>query len=139
MEKYPNVWLDVTPNPKMYCDFQLDIDTWKQFFTKYADRIMFGSDFSTAGGGYSIPCIYRFFMTDEEFVFGNTSTVHGMNLSEEVTEKLFYDNFLKRVGNHPREIDRDALSAYLRKYDRLLTNEINREPILKDFKEKGLL
>ena len=139
MEKYPNVWLDITPNPMMYRDFQQDINAWKQFFINYADRIMFGTDFSTAGGGYSIPCIYRYFMTDEEFVFGNTSTVHGMNLSEAVTEKIFYSNFLNRVGDHPREIDRDALSAYLRKYDRHLTNEVNREYILKDFRKKGLL
>lgn len=139
LEKYPNVWLDVTPNPLMYCDFALDIDAWKQFFIKYADRIMFGSDFSTRGGGYSIPCIYRFFMTDEEFVFGNASTVHGMNLSEDVAERIFYSNFLKRVGDRPREIDRDALSSYLRKYDSLLTNAVNREPILQDFRNKGLL
>lgn len=139
MEKYPNVWLDITPNPMMYRDFQQDINAWKQFFINYAHRIMFGTDFSTAGGGYSTPCIYRYFMTDEEFVFGNTSTVRGMNLSEAVTEKIFYSNFLKRVGDHPREIDRDSLSAYLCKYDRYLTNPINREPILEAFKKKGLL
>lgn len=139
MEEFPNVWLDVTPNPKMYPDFDTDLDGWKKFFIKYADRIMFGSDFSTSGGGYSIPCTYRFFMTDDEFVYGTMSTVHGMNLSEDVTEKLFYTNFLKRVGNHPREIDRDALSAYLRKYDSLLVNALNRERILQDCRKKGII
>lgn len=139
METYPNVWIDITPNAYMCPDLNADRDGWRSFFEKYAHRIMFGSDFSTAGGGYSIPCIYRFFMTDDEFNYFNKADVHGMKLGEEVTEKIFYSNFLERVGNHPREIDLDALTAYLRKYDSLLTNPVNRELILNDFKEKGLI
>ena len=44
MEKYPNVCFDITPGVEMYYNFDKKIDVWHDFFTKYSNRILFGTD-----------------------------------------------------------------------------------------------
>ena len=98
---------------------------------------MYGSDFSTRGGGYYIPCIYRFLLTEDSFKTVGMD-VHGISLDRDILDKILYHNFLNRVGSRPIEIDTEALSAYIKKYDSLCTNEINRIPMLNDCRKKGL-
>ena len=43
-EKYPNVKFDLTPGGEMFYGFSKDIDAWHDFFEKYSDRILFGTD-----------------------------------------------------------------------------------------------
>ncbi len=137
LDDYPNVCIDITPGPSNFHYMSENITDWREFFLKYSDRIMFGSDYSTRGGGYSIPCVYRFLLTDDSFKMAGMD-VQGMALDEDTLDKIFYGNFLKRVGQRPRQIDTEALSAYIKKYDSLLTNEINRFSIFNDCKEKGI-
>lgn len=119
LDDYPNVWIDITPGPSNFRNMSEDREYWRGFFAKYCDRIMYGSDFSTRGGGYSIPCIYRFLLTDDEFNLKDM-TFHGIKLDREVLDKILYGNFLTRVGSYPREIDKEALSCYINKYKGLI-------------------
>lgn len=137
LDDYPNVWIDITPGPSNFRNMSENTEAWREFFIKYSDRIMFGSDFSTRGGGYSIPNIYRFLVTEDSFKMVGMD-VKGIALDEDTLDKILYSNFIKRVGEKPREIDMEALSAYIRKYDSLCTNEINRIPMLNDCRKKGL-
>ncbi len=47
LERYPNVGFDLTPGWEMYVGFSTRIDDWREFFTKYSNRIFYGTD--TAG------------------------------------------------------------------------------------------
>lgn len=138
LDSYPNVWIDITPGPSNFCNMSEDTKYWHEFFVKYSDRIMFGSDFSTRGGGYSIPNVYRFLLTDDEFeIIGKAAK--GIALDRDTIDKILYRNFLNRVGNRPREMDTEAFSAYTKKYESLLVNETNRIPMLEDCKKKALI
>ena len=138
LDDYPNVWIDITPGPINFRNMSTDKEHWKKFFTKYSDRIMFGTDFSTRGGGYSAPCIYRFLLTDDSFKIAGMD-VEGIKLDTDTLNKILYSNFLNRVGSRPVQIDMEALSAYIRKYEYMMTNETNRIPMLEDCKEKHLI
>ena len=65
--------------------------------------------------------------------------VKGIGLDRDVLDKIFYCNFLKRVGSEPCKIDIEALSAYIKKYESLLTNETNRIPMLEECKARHLI
>ncbi len=44
LEKYPNVKFDLTPGWEMYIAFSKDTEGWHDFFEKYSERILFGTD-----------------------------------------------------------------------------------------------
>lgn len=44
LDKWENVYYDLTPNQFMFLDFQKKPDEWKDFFIKYQDRIIYGTD-----------------------------------------------------------------------------------------------
>jgi predicted TIM-barrel fold metal-dependent hydrolase len=74
----------------------------RKFFIKYADRILFGSDFGPDLGAYRL--IYRFLETNDEYFNYNTSEiplqgrwyVYGIHLPDDVLKKVYYQN-AKRV------------------------------------------
>ena len=47
METYPNVRFDLTPGTDMFFHFMKKPEKWHDFFTKYQDRILFGTDSNT--------------------------------------------------------------------------------------------
>jgi predicted TIM-barrel fold metal-dependent hydrolase len=101
-------WLDVYPN------FYVDIDariselgrqpyTARQFFIKYQDRILFGTDTPCKAESYRV--YYRFLETDDEY-FDPTPAhklqgrwmIYGLYLPDEVLEKIYNKNALKILG-----------------------------------------
>lgn len=44
LDKWENVYYDFTPNQFMYLDFQKNADEWKDFFIRYQDRLIYGTD-----------------------------------------------------------------------------------------------
>jgi predicted TIM-barrel fold metal-dependent hydrolase len=70
----------------------------RRFFLKYADRILFGSDFGPNLEAYRV--IYRFLETDDEYFNYNASPVPeqgrwhvcGLYLPEDVLEKVYFRN-----------------------------------------------
>ena len=43
MDKYPNVYMDMTPGGEMFPNFELDSEKWRNFFVKYHKRILLSS------------------------------------------------------------------------------------------------
>jgi len=43
-ERFPNVSIDLTPSIEMFDGFTKQRDRWIQFYIKYQDRILFGTD-----------------------------------------------------------------------------------------------
>lgn len=114
MEKYPCVCLDLTPHGRMFQSFTKDIDRWREFFIKYQDRIILGTDSDNmrcSNGGiydnvlallqkekseFQAPPLFR------PFYKGRMKT---LGLSDEVAEKIIRCNFLRLVGEEPKVLD----------------------------------
>jgi predicted TIM-barrel fold metal-dependent hydrolase len=130
--KFPNVCLDVTPGIEMYHEFSENPERTREFFIKWQDRILFGTDLGvgedydskkTEGFCLSTLELRRFFETDEEFYFLEKEKkmkdveppkaivglleekkMKGINLPKEVLEKLYYKNFHRIFGKKPKPI-----------------------------------
>lgn len=145
LEKYPNIRVDLTPGCEMYGGFALRQEDWRQFFIKYQDRVLLGTD------GGLVKCrgtqakidhaaghaerIRKFLSTDEEIYFDDYG-VRGVSLPDEICEKILYSNFIKAVGEKPKKISIPEACEYL---DRL-AGHIEDEGYLKRLGEiKGKL
>ena len=114
MEKYPCVCLDLTPHGRMFQSFTRDIDLWREFFIKYQDRIILGSDADNMrcsnGGIYDnilalihspkaefvAPPLYR------PFYKGQMKT---LSLPADVARKITRENFLRLAGAEPKPVN----------------------------------
>ena len=102
------MWLDMYPN------FYVDIDariselgrqpyTARKFMLRYQDRVMFGIDSPPDAELYRI--YYRFLETDDEYFDYSGGRfnqgrwkIYGLNLPDEVLEKIYNKNALKIFG-----------------------------------------
>ena len=142
LEKHPNLTYDICPHTYMFGVMSKNVSLWKEIFTKYSDRIMFGTDYCSSSG--NIPTIghdnvYRFLLTDDDFKFWNGMEAHGLNLNKSDVEKILYSNFYKAFGEKSKPINKDALRDYIKKYEKLMTNKENKEKIFEYFKNNSLI
>ncbi len=101
---YPNVSFDLTPGKTMYFNFSKDIDKWHDFFVKYQDRIIFGTDCnnikSDEGNIGLNKLVWSALSHDRnEFHLPNFGgmDIKGLGLSKEILNKICYDNYKKLV------------------------------------------
>ena len=109
-EKYPNVKFDLTPGWEMYVNFSKDIDAWHDFFEKYSDRILFGTD----SGDYKSNAadlnklVYSAITHDTtEFPMPAFpgKVIKGLGLSQEAVDNICYNNYVKYTGEEPVPVD----------------------------------
>jgi hypothetical protein len=124
---YPNVYVDLTPGIEMYHNFSAAVDKTREFFLKYQDRILFGTDIG-ARALLSSPqtdiqlsesqervTLIRNFLEnpgeftlhpDGGFLFGTSKTpFHGLDLPDTVLNKIYHKNFEKVVAPAPRPVN----------------------------------
>jgi predicted TIM-barrel fold metal-dependent hydrolase len=98
-------------NPNVFIDFSARLDelgrqpwTAREFFLRYQDRILFGTDMPPSLEMYR--CHFRFLETfDEHFVppdYDGTFErfrwhIHGIGLPDEVLRKIYHENILKII------------------------------------------
>ena len=141
-ETYPNLCVDITPHTNMFGVMSENRDLWKGIFTKYADRIIFGTDYSSQCGKIHTighENVYDFLMTENEFKFWNNMPVHGLNLERETVEKIFSKNFIRILGNEPKPINKDAFAEYIKKFERFIINHSQGERVMKYCEKNGIL
>ena len=103
MEKYPNVSFDLTPGWEMYVGFSTKIDAWHDFFEKYADRIMYGTDSNTYKGADNalIHELVRQAITHDKTEFVAPAfdgpIIKGLDLSQNAIDKICVTNYDKFV------------------------------------------
>ncbi|MCY2964567.1 MAG: carbohydrate-binding family 9-like protein, partial [Planctomycetota bacterium] len=99
--------------PNMMIDFDARISelgrqpfTARRFFLKYQDRILFGTDTTPRREAFRI--YYRFLETDDEYFDCSAShhlqgfwMIYGINLPDEVLEKIYYKNAERLLGLTP--------------------------------------
>ena len=126
-DRYENVGVDITPGGEMYLSFNEDRDKSRSFFSKYSERIMLGTD------GCFPKCMramewladrtYRYITTDDTFKGFDDKYQTGLLLEKTAQENILSKNFLRKVGESPREINKEALKRYIEKYKHLIKDE----------------
>lgn len=106
MEKYPNVRFDITPGGEMFINFSKNPEYWHGFFTKYSNRILFGTDsnsIKTCNKEINQMVYKALTYSHDEFVqhnvYGRDWTLRGLALNDEVVSRICYDNYIELVGN----------------------------------------
>lgn len=131
-DKYKNVCVDVVPG-LMFRTFEKRPDFYKAFLTKYSDRILFGSDSDVPSNPNCAKLIKNIYdgLTTNKLVniWGYESM--GINLSEEVSKKILYENFKNKCHPVPNPINIDALKCYIEKYSSFFTMMTEKNEILK--------
>ena len=140
--KYENVGVDITPGAEMYADFRKERDFYRDFFTKYADRILFGTDteFETYGEPDAYfdtlqDAVYSFAASDRD-TFVIVEDVKGLDLPETVKDKILYQNFERLAGKTPKPVDVEALKRYVKKYAPYFTDKKLLARIEQELQEK---
>ncbi len=128
-EKYENVGVDITPGSEMYRAFGENNEFYRNFFIKYADRITFGTDVSHCGskvGPLRLEAVYKFLTSSDEVTVVDVPT-RGINLPDDVCEKILHKNFEKVAGEKPKNVNISALKKYIEKYKDCFKHEKHRK------------
>lgn len=130
--KYKNVCIDVVPG-LMFRAFEKKPEYFREFLTHYADRILFGSDSdfpSNPNCEGLITAVYEGLTTDKTIdLWGYKSK--GINLPDEITDKILYENFKVKCHPTPNPINQKALKRYIEKYSVYMKDSIEKTEILK--------
>lgn len=105
MEKYPNLYMDITPALDIFEDLSAQPEKAKAFFEKYEDRIFYGTDAwsdlltNEEHRRYNekkVKVVRHFLCEEGDEVIDGQFTA-GLGLSKEQQEKIYYDNCLKFI------------------------------------------
>jgi predicted TIM-barrel fold metal-dependent hydrolase len=122
LDSHPSVRFDLTPGIEMLYNISEDPAAGREFFIRYADRLVFGtdifSDLSPQEARIRAGIVFRWLETDDTFrvppeadlLLGppEDGIIRGMALPEEVLARIYRENFLDQVGPQPRALDRQA-------------------------------
>ena len=130
LDRYPGMHVDLTPGIEMYHNFSADPQNARDFFIKYQDRILYGTDIGARalladreGGIEQEESLARvevvrgflenegpFSLSHEGFLFGGKDVLfQGIKLPEAVLEKIYVKNFKSFAGETPRPLNRPAI------------------------------
>lgn len=130
LERYPGMHVDLTPGIEMYHNFAKQPQKTRDFFLKYQDRILYGTDIGARalladfeGGIQQEESLARvevvrgflekdgpFTLQHEGFLFGGKEAVfHGVDLPEEVLDKIYTQNFIDFAGKSPKPLNPEAI------------------------------
>ena len=117
LEKHPNVYFDITSGKEMYFNFSKRPEDYRNFFTKYQDRIIYGTDNVDIADPENSEDMnifnnmqMDFLTTDKEFTAWGDKVI-GINLDEGALDKILHDNFYKLV-KEPKKVDKEQVIRY---------------------------
>jgi predicted TIM-barrel fold metal-dependent hydrolase len=119
LDTHPNVHFDLAPGIEMLYNLSHDPDTSREFFIKYAERIVFGTDLFSGNtlpeGRFRAGIIFRWLESDDtfrvpqeaDFLLGppEDGLIRGMALPEAILRQIYYQNFQRVVGREPHTLD----------------------------------
>ena len=113
METYPNVHFDLTPGTDSYYHFSKKPDEYHDFFEKYSDRILFGTDTNTFKDFNKEIHDYVRWTLEKDEVFTapcyGFMDIHGLGLSEKARENICYNNYARLVGEELPAVDMEKV------------------------------
>ena len=104
MDKYPNLYMDITPALPIYKDLSEDPQKSREFFIKYQDRIFYGTDAESKLVGEALAYnrkkvkIVSTFLEGTETTQIEDYTINPINLPKSVLQKIYYGNILNFCG-----------------------------------------
>jgi predicted TIM-barrel fold metal-dependent hydrolase len=135
LDAHPGVYLDLTPGVEMYHNFARDLEAARDFFLRYADRLIFGTDVGASAIGQDPDepldrteslgrtwVVRQFLETDEAFVapagvghwMGEEGEgFHGIALPHQVLRQIYAANAERILCPAPAPLDREAARALL--------------------------
>ena len=133
LERFPGVDLDLAPGVEMLYNMSRDPEATREFFTRWADRIVFGTDISSANTDAEAVAragiVTRWLETAEEyrvppeadFLLGKPEdgVIRGLVLPDAVLDKVYRTNFERIAGDRPRPLDRPLAAEECRRIARL--------------------
>lgn len=148
-DRYPNMHVDLVPGIEMYHNFAKQPDTVRDFFIKYQDRIIFGTDIGARAllsdreaGIQREESLARvevirtflekegpFSLTHEGFLFGGQDAVfQGISLPEDVLEKIYFCNFEKFAGPQPKLLNPEAILGECQRLEMMIKAMAETQP-----------
>ena len=121
LEKYPNVYFDLTPGTEMYYNFDKNIEYWQGFFEKYKNRLLFGTD-ANANKDCNKELedlVYRKLTESTDFFtqhcYERDFVVRGLELDDETVDAIAYKNYFSVFGKEKRPVDMELFYEYCEK------------------------
>lgn len=126
---YPNTYLDTTPGGEQFINMSKNWSLWSEFFNKYQDRIIYGSDFYPFKKDeyWMIAFLRRpnflrqFFESDEEHLYLNEK-FKGIKIDSEILDKIYMKNAINLFST-PKELNIDLIKKEIENISSLLTEE----------------
>lgn len=119
LDDHPGLCFDLTPHWRMFVAFSKERRLWQDFFQTYADRLILGTDNTTAYEPArlqrQLDFMWRFLATDAELELAGQKGLKGLALPAAVAEKICGGNFLSRTGKKPKTLSRASLRDYIKK------------------------
>jgi predicted TIM-barrel fold metal-dependent hydrolase len=124
LDEHPGVSFDITPGSEMYRNFSDDPPGWHGFFTRYQDRLIFGTDNHAPRAPWAELCaamldkvrmMRQFLETTGRFEgFGTATRKHvmGIGLGRGTLEKIYAGNFERLAGAAPRPLNPSAVRTH---------------------------
>lgn len=136
-DKFENVRFDLTPGSEMYIEFNNNPEESREFFIKYSDRLIFGTD-NTGVNGHAfkdnleqsrlkVVALRTFFETEENFSAWGED-IKGLGLPKEVCKKIYADNFNKLLKyKAPNKLNPVVVNDIRREYVEVLSKEKDKD------------
>ncbi|NQT86820.1 amidohydrolase family protein [bacterium] len=119
LDAHPRVCFDLAPGIEMLYNISRDAEAGREFFLRYADRIVFGTDLSS---GNTLPesraragIVFRWLESDDtfrvpdeaDFLLGppEDGVIRGMALPDAVLDAIYRTNFARVAGETPRPLN----------------------------------
>ena len=118
LDTYENFFMDITPGCEMYYAFLEDAKGWTEYFNRYQDKIVFGSDMEDDANDFvfgsqdAIVGLVRNTLIGNEYFEMAGGKGMGLGLDESVLKKVFAENFEKRAGKTPKPLNEKGLEKY---------------------------
>jgi predicted TIM-barrel fold metal-dependent hydrolase len=111
LDAHPRISFDLTPHSAMYQEFSREPAQARAFLTRYADRMIFGTDTDTrvlvrgeSGMRFMLDQIYMIracLEWEDEFFAPSFGNLTGLGLDRPTLEKIYYSNFTRIYGACP--------------------------------------
>ncbi|HQK92939.1 MAG TPA: amidohydrolase family protein [Armatimonadota bacterium] len=119
LDDHPTVSFDLAPGIEMLYNMSEEPVRAREFFIRYADRIVFGTDIwsgmALEEARHRAGMVHRWLITEDEFRVSPNADyllgppedgiIRGMALPDDVLERVFCRNFERFAGVRPRPLD----------------------------------
>lgn len=134
LDRWPCVNFDLTPGIEMYGSFSEDPESWREFFIKYQDRIIFGTDNGLDESLVYIDVVKRFLETYDEFRVREMN-IEGIGLEQSILGKIYCRNFERTAGVTPARLNPEMLEEEIERIIHIVRHHKNSDILLPEVSE----